>query len=121
VLDLNRWEHYAAELPKVLDLAEYFPGGGTDYHKPLSAALDCLRQAKHRRGDIVFITDGECRVDPEWLKQFRGEKDRLGFSLFSVLIDIGPNALGTLQEFSDKIATISQLTSEAGKDIFLKV
>ncbi len=120
VLDLNRWERYAAELPQVLELAEYFPGGGTDFQKPLSAALDCLKHSKHRRGDIVFITDGECRVTPEWLTEFKRNKDKLGFSLFSVLIDIGPSALGTLQEFSDKIATVSQLTSETGKDVFLK-
>lgn len=120
VLDLNRWERYAAGLPQVLELAEYFPGGGTDFQKPLGAALDCLKHAKHRRGDIVFITDGECRVSPEWLTEFKRNKEKLGFSLFSVLIDIGPSALGTLQEFSDKIATVSQLTSDAGKDIFLK-
>jgi uncharacterized protein with von Willebrand factor type A (vWA) domain len=120
VLDLNQWERYAAQLPQVLELAEYFPGGGTDFEKPLSAALDCLRHTKHRRGDIVFITDGECRVTPEWLTEFKRAKDKLGFSLFSVLIDIGPSALGTLQEFSDKIATVSQLTSDASKDIFLK-
>jgi uncharacterized protein with von Willebrand factor type A (vWA) domain len=121
VLDLNRWEHYATQLPQVLDLAEYFPGGGTDFQKPLGAALECLRHAKHRRGDIVFITDGECRVAPEWLVEFKQQKQRLGFSLFSVLIDIGPSALGTLQEFSDKITTVSQLTSDAGRDIFLKL
>jgi uncharacterized protein with von Willebrand factor type A (vWA) domain len=121
VLELNRWERYAADLPQVLELAEYFPGGGTDFQKPLGAALECLRQSKHRRGDIVFITDGECRVTPEWLAEFKQEKERLGFSLFSVLIDIGPSALGTLQEFSDKIATVSQLTSDTGKDIFLRL
>jgi len=120
VLELNQWERYAARLPEVMELAEYFPGGGTDFQKPLSAALECLRKAKYTRGDIVFITDGECRVTPEWLAEFKRQKDRLGFSLFSILIDIGPSALGTLREFSDKIATVSQLTSEAGRDIFLK-
>ncbi|MBI4516991.1 MAG: VWA domain-containing protein [Deltaproteobacteria bacterium] len=121
VLDLNQWQLYEAQLPQVLELAEYFPGGGTDFQKPLSAALECLRHTRHRRGDIVFITDGECRVTPEWLSEFKREKQRLGFSLFSVLIDIGPNALATLREFSDKIATISQLSSDAGRDIFLKL
>ena len=120
ILELNQWERYAARLPEVMELAEYFPGGGTDFQKPLAAALECLRQSKYTRGDIVFITDGECRVTPEWLAEFKRDKERLGFSLFSVLIDIGASALGTLQEFSDKIATVSQLTSEAGKDVFLK-
>jgi uncharacterized protein with von Willebrand factor type A (vWA) domain len=121
VLDLNRRQRYIAEPSKIFALAEYFPGGGTDFQKPLSAAIECLRKARYKRGDVVFITDGECRVDGEWLKAFKEAKERLGFSLFSVLIDVGSSSLGALKDFSDKITTITQLTSEAGKDIFLKV
>jgi uncharacterized protein with von Willebrand factor type A (vWA) domain len=121
VLDFNRRQRYAADMRTVFELAEYFPGGGTDFQKPLSAALDCLRQSRHRRGDIVFITDGECRVDPDFLREFRQAKTDLGFSLFSVLIDVGSSSLGALKDFSDKITTITQLTSEAGRELFLKM
>lgn len=121
VLDLNQRQRYVAEMDKVFQLAEYFPGGGTDFQKPLTAALECLRKARYKRGDIVFITDGECRVDAQWLQDFKGAKEDLGFSLFSVLIDVGSSSLGQLKDFSDKITTISQLTSEAGRDIFLKL
>jgi uncharacterized protein with von Willebrand factor type A (vWA) domain len=121
VLDLNRRQRYMAEMRQVLALAEYFPGGGTDFQKPLVAALECLRHSRYKRGDIVFITDGECRVDPQWLKEFKHAKEQLGFSLFSVLIDVGSSSLGAVKELSDKITTISQLTSEAGKDVFVKL
>jgi len=121
VLDLNRGQRYLPERSQVFAFAEYFPGGGTDFQQPLSAAIDCLRQARHKRGDIVFITDGECRVDAEWLRGFKHAKDELGFSVFSVLIDVGSSTLGPLKDFSDKITTITQLTSEAGKDIFVSV
>jgi uncharacterized protein with von Willebrand factor type A (vWA) domain len=103
-----------------MDLAEYFPGGGTDFQKPLDAALECLRESRFKKGDIIFITDGECRVEPEWAERFREEKARLGFSLFSILIDMGPASLGTLKEFSDRISTIKQLTGEEAGDIFLR-
>jgi hypothetical protein len=33
----------------VMDLAEYFPGGGTDFQRPLNTALECLRQAKYKK------------------------------------------------------------------------
>ena len=121
VLDLNRRQRYVPAQQHIFELAEYFPGGGTDFQKPLSAALDCLRHSRHRRGDIVFITDGECRVDPDWLQDFKRAKTDLGFSLFSVLIDVGSSSLGALKDFSDRITTITQLTSEAGKDIFVRV
>ncbi len=121
ILDLNRRQRYLADMSKVLELAEYFPGGGTDFQKPLDAALSCLQQARYKRGDIVFITDGECRVDGQWLGEFKRAKERLGFSVFSVLIDVGSNSLGALKDFSDKVTTITHLTSEAGKDVFLKL
>jgi hypothetical protein len=53
-------------------------------------------------------------------EQFRREKEKLGFSLFSILIDVGPSSLGTLKEFSDRITTIKQLTGEEAKDIFVQ-
>jgi uncharacterized protein with von Willebrand factor type A (vWA) domain len=121
VLDLNRRERYAVDMQHVFDLAEYFPGGGTDFQKPLAAALDCLGRDRRSGGDIVFITDGECRVDPEWLGEFKRQKERLGFSLYSILIDVGPSSLAAVKEFSDRITSVTQLTTEATRDIFLKI
>jgi uncharacterized protein with von Willebrand factor type A (vWA) domain len=120
VLDLNPREHYEIKTKNVLDLAEYFPGGGTDFQTPLDAALECLEQSRFKKGDIVFITDGECQVSPEWADQFRRQKETLGFSLFSILIDVGSSSLGTLKEFSDRITTIKQLTGDEAKEIFVK-
>lgn len=121
VLDMNPRERYEIEIEKVMDLAEYFPGGGTDFQKPLDAALECLKKSRYKKGDIVFITDGECQVTTDWAEKFRTEKERLGFSLFSILIDVGPSSLGTLKEFSDRITSVTQLTGEGAKDIFLKL
>jgi uncharacterized protein with von Willebrand factor type A (vWA) domain len=121
ILDISRAACDGTDMQQVFQLAEYFPGGGTDFQKPLAAALECLRHSAHKRGDIVFITDGECRVDPTWLEEFKREKERLGFSLFSVLIDIGPSSLGALKDFSDKVTSVSQLSTEASRDIFLKI
>ena len=120
VLDMNPRDRYEVETKTIMDLAEYFPGGGTDFQKPLDAALDCLKQSRFKKGDIIFITDGECQVEPEWAERFRREKDKLGFSLFSILIDMGPASLGTLKEFSDRISTIKQLTGDEAKEIFVK-
>lgn len=120
VLDMNPRDRYEVESKTIMDLAEYFPGGGTDFQKPLDAALDCLRQSRFKKGDIIFITDGECQVDPQWAEGFREEKEKLGFSLFSILIDMGPASLGTLKEFSDRISTIKQLTGDEAKEIFVR-
>jgi hypothetical protein len=59
-------------------------------------------------------------VSPEWSERFQKEKDRLSFSLFSILIDVGHSSVGTLKEFSDRITTITQLTNEGTKDLFIR-
>jgi uncharacterized protein with von Willebrand factor type A (vWA) domain len=120
VLDLDPRQH-RTDMRQVFALAEYFPGGGTDFHKPLGAALECLRQERRRRGDVVFITDGECRVDPRWLETFKREKAELGFALFSVLIDVGPSSLAAVKEFSDHVTSVRQLTDDATREIFLQL
>ncbi|MGD9762209.1 MAG: VWA domain-containing protein [Candidatus Binatia bacterium] len=121
VLDLNTRQRYAPDMHQVFALAEYFPGGGTDFQKPLDAALDCLRGARKRRGDIVLITDGECRVERDWLQAFQREKAALGFTVFAVLIDVGASSVGAVREFSDHITSVRQLTDDATREIFLKL
>ncbi len=121
VLDLTPRQRFTPDLQQVFALAEYFPGGGTDFQKPLDAALACLRADRRRRGDIVFITDGECRVDAGWLRAFQEEKTRLGFGVFSVLIDVGPSSVAAVSGFSDHVTSVTQLTDDATRDIFVKV
>ncbi len=120
ILDMTTRRGAAIEPDRLMDLASHFPGGGTDFEKPLDAALECLGKSRYKKGDIVFITDGECQVSAEWSERFLGEKDRLGFSLFSILIDVGQSSPGTLKEFSDRITTLSQLTSEGADELFLR-
>lgn len=120
-LDLNTQNRYGIDADRVMDLAEYFPGGGTDFEKPLDAALECLQKSRYKKGDIVFITDGECQVSAEWSEHFREAKKKLAFSLFSILIDVGPSSLGTVKEFSDRVTTIKQLTAEGVQDLFLEL
>ena len=138
-VDLNTRLRHEADLDKVLELAEYFPGGGTDFEKPLDAALACIKEetcpasarqgrtrflfqeSRFQRGDIVFITDGECRVHAEWAERFATQKSTLGFSLFSILIDVGSSSLGSLAPFSDRITSVSQLTSQEARDVFVKL
>jgi uncharacterized protein with von Willebrand factor type A (vWA) domain len=120
-LDLNPRERHEVQEDRALDVAEYFPGGGTDFETPLAAALDCLGAARYRRGDVVLITDGECEVRPEWLERFKAEKTRLDFTLFSILIDVGPSAADTLVTLSDRVTRVSLLADDAVRDLFVRL
>lgn len=120
-LDLNPREHWEVREDRALDVAEYFPGGGTDFETPLSAAVDCLGAARYRRGDVILISDGECQVSAEWREKFQADKRRLGFALYSVLIDVGPSAVETLREISDRVTAVSTLTDDAARELFLRL
>jgi uncharacterized protein with von Willebrand factor type A (vWA) domain len=121
VLDLNRERRYQPELKKVLEMAEYFPGGGTDFERPLSRALELIEHKKLKRGDIVIITDGESQVTPEFLAHLLARKEELGFSIFSVLVDVGSSELSTLAKFSDRVTSVKKLSTETARDIFMKL
>ncbi len=104
----------------IFELAGYFPGGGTNFEEPLGKALEILGGSKFRRGDIVFITDGEAGVGDGWLEGFKREQAKLGFKVYSILIDLsGRESPETLSLFSDKVTSVTQLTSDAAKGLFL--
>ena len=48
-------------------------------------------------------------------------KRRLGFSLYSVLIDVGPSSTATLADLSDRVTSVSQLTDAAARDLFVSL
>ncbi len=121
VLDLNSERRYQPELSKVMELAEYFPGGGTDFQQPLDAAVELIEHKRLKRADIVIITDGESQVAPQWLAELRRRKEELQFSIFAVLVDIGSSELSTLAQFSDRVSSVKQLSAADTREIFLKI
>ena len=110
VLDLNRERRYQPDLNKVVEMAEYFPGGGTDFQQPIDAAVELLGEKKLKRGDIVIITDGESQVSPEWLAHLRERKEELDFSIFAVLVDVGSAETSSLAQFADRITSVKRIS-----------
>ena len=115
--------HYASrvdevwEIPKgelrpndIFDIAEKFSSGGTNFMEPLRKSLEILQKDEFGKSDIVFITDGDCDVDDEFMEEFLQKKRELGFHVLTVLIDMGGGgAMSTVRKFSDKIVEVSNL------------
>lgn len=120
------------DLPRVLDFAACFPGGGTDFEKPLAASLELLENAGLKGADIVFITDGEAKVSDAFAIELARQKRRLDFALYAVLVDdpsvpsrppsgaeVGPaKAARELRKVADRITTVTRLTSGAVRELF---
>ena len=110
-----------ARISDVLDFAELFYGGGTDFAAPLDAAADLLEaeyNAEGRmRGDIVLITDGECGVTEEWMRSWQDRKARLGHRVFGISIGADPGPV--LAALADNLRAVADLTTpDAASDIF---
>src|SRR5207245_1475211 len=101
----------STRLEKLLDVATYFLGGGTDFVKPLSHVLEAIETGHHTGNDLLFVTDGLCPIPEEFVRRFREAKARYDLRMTYVLI--GEEALA-LREISDTIHRLDEAL-EAGE------
>lgn len=77
-------------IERILDAAEIFFRGGTDFMGPINRGVEYLRKEHAERGfvtgDIVMVSDGLAGVTEQWKGWFEEEKDRLKFALWGILI-----------------------------------
>ncbi|MGA5806675.1 VWA domain-containing protein [Streptomyces cellulosae] len=106
-----------APVSDVLDFAETFLGGGTDFQRPLGTAAKILEEefgtASRARGDIVLITDDACEVSENWTRLWNEIKRRLDFRLFGVAIatpDPATASGSVLESLCDNLRTVDDLT-----------
>jgi len=108
-------------IEQVLDFTEWFWAGGTDFQAPLDCAVDILEaeynQAGKQRGDVVFITDGECGIAEAWMRRYQERKAQLGFRTFGVAMGAEPGPV--LEAVSDNVRGIHDLAEVgAARDMF---
>lgn len=100
-----------ASIEQVLEMTEMFFGGGTDFQNPLDLAMGVLEKQFNSDGkakaDIVFITDDDCAVSPEWLATYQQRKAKLGFRTFGVAVGMA-RAGGTLASLSDDVRAVQE-------------
>lgn len=105
---------------KVVEMAEYFIGGGTDFQHPINAGLAVIKSKKaFEKADMIILTDGCCGVSEEWLEAFMAEKKRLKLNLYAVNVGEYPD---TLAQMCDKVIKTDQLMNvETTGELFTMV
>jgi len=111
IVSMRPADDSSTRLEKVLDVASYFLGGGTDFVKPLSHVLDAIEAEHHTGNDLLFVSDGLCPIPDEFVRRFREAKARYDLRMTSVLIGEEPFALS---EISDTIHRLDEAL-EAGE------
>lgn len=104
---------------KLIKLASEFIGGGTDFEQPLQWAIGRLQESKFNKADIVMITDGECVVSNEFLKEMQKVQEEKQFKIYSILIGCNPREL---KRWSDEVWNVNDLLDETiAKELFQKI
>jgi len=112
---------------QLLDMAEYFEGGGTEFEPPLDKAREKIGTEKlYEKADIVFVTDGESAVREPWLKEYKKWKSENKVNIYSVLIDSYENSIATVRKFSDRVDKLSNIresdkNDEIALELFLDI
>lgn len=73
----------------IIELAEFYYGGGTDFQAPLKKALSIQQRSLNKKGDIIFLTDGQCELDEEFTAELLREKKRLDIKILTIIMDAG--------------------------------
>lgn len=115
-----------APIDAVVSFAETFFNSGTDFMTPLSMSLDRLRTQYEKEGavsgDIVFITDGICGVDEQWLKEFKESQEQIGFRVWGIIIGGNPESEPLRTICDTRVFTIKNLLDGTEiRDIFRRV
>lgn len=110
---------------KIIEMVEYFMGGGTDFEAPLTRARMAIEeQREYHKADIIFITDGSCAVSDSWLQEYKEWKKANGVAVYSILMDSAWNSDASLKEFSNTIYKLSNFTTDSenmAMDLFYRV
>lgn len=122
------------DLAAVVRLAECFPGGGTDFEKPLRAALEAVREQALKGADVVFVTDGEATIGEPFAEELAREKEKRDLAIFAVIVDDPQGARNTAQgddpvaraarelgKVADRLTTVTELTSSSARELFRKL
>ncbi len=92
-------------------MLSFYTGGGTELQPALQAAIDCIeKQQQFKQADIVLVTDGQCDVNQEFVKQLQRQKEQLEFTVYGILIgETGEQRLNTL---CDRVWVVKDLMAE---------
>ena len=94
----------------IINLAQTFLGGGTDFTLPLLDAVKVINESRFKQADVVFVTDGESEVEESFLGVFNKKRSEKDFKVLSLVIG---NDTNTVAQFSDKVVHVTDF-NEAG-------
>jgi len=102
-------ENYTTD--NIFDFAESFLCGGTDFETPLSEAAALIENKGFENADLMFITDGACRISNDFADGFHDKRSQLNFKITSIVI--GTDAGSSLEPFCEKVYCLDMAAGDS--------
>lgn len=102
----------------VVEMAEFFWGGGTSFTTPLDAAVNIINGNKFKKADIIFISDGSGELNRAHLANFNEIRQKKKFRVIG--INLGDKDC-SLNSFADEVIDADSLMDQKVKDIVFSI
>ena len=104
----------------LIGLTEYAPSGGTNFDKPLVYSYERIKSDPElRQADIVFITDGGCKISEDVKKKLEEQRGKQDICLFTILIGMFGQEdnewIQDLKSISDETHCLESMLQESEK------
>ena len=97
----------------VMAAMEHFFGGGTNFEAPLDEALKLIEQ-DYDKADVTIITDGEYKLNENYVQRLHQAKERHQVSITGIMLDKdADNKYDTLDAFCDQVYHSRDMTEDA--------
>lgn len=116
---------------QVMEFLSVSAAWGTEFDGILTEGLAKAQNAfdgeAKGKADIVFITDGQAKLDQAWIDQFVAERNRIGTRIFGVFISaqdtVRTSALELLETFCTVVIPVNAfaVNDEAATTVFSQV
>jgi uncharacterized protein with von Willebrand factor type A (vWA) domain len=104
------------KLENILEFAESFLNGGTDFVSPLDRAIEILEEEHARTGrtesDIIFATDGQAGVTDEWVEQFHKRLEAIDGDCVGIAIGAEPETEPLNSICRGQVLSFAELSSK---------
>jgi hypothetical protein len=95
-------------------LGQNCSGGGTEFEPALDWALSTIEQSKiFDKADVIFVTDGEAHVRPDWQTTYLTRKSELRTRVIGLGVFCGT---GVLSDLCDEAVQVNELSLEGAAD-----
>ena len=100
-------------------IASIAASGGTQFQGPLENLLSGLEgeAGETPQSDMVFITDGQAHVDPEWQENFHKRMNKIGGKMWGIAIDSYGDGESLASLCEGRVCPVKDLRPSATKSI----